>query len=287
MPRRTGFTIVELLVVTAIVAVMAAILLPALRKAREAAVRVRCAAQLQQWGVGLANYASDNKGDIPCTWGPIYSGVYPYTYRVHSPANLDANISTAPAILSLEMMGKYLKGVPADVYNAPASLRKTDGVWRCPSAWGDRELLEAVNLSQWDSPGWIYGEYLYFAHTEMWTPANGYRADIMSNPEDLLRNKPDAGRIWMSDACFRWSNSTPPGAWYYNHRIGGRANVIHYGTGAVVTGKPQISGMNQLFGDGHVSWRPQQEFNPAAMDALTPGPGCRMVRGGSNDATFY
>ena len=46
-PRRPAFTLVELLVVVAIIALLAAILLPSLRQARVLASRTRCAANMR------------------------------------------------------------------------------------------------------------------------------------------------------------------------------------------------------------------------------------------------
>jgi prepilin-type processing-associated H-X9-DG protein/prepilin-type N-terminal cleavage/methylation domain-containing protein len=65
-PRRgLGFTLVELLVVIAIISVLVAILLPALKKAREAAVNLQCAAQMRQIGLAYYNYAAENGGWLP------------------------------------------------------------------------------------------------------------------------------------------------------------------------------------------------------------------------------
>jgi prepilin-type N-terminal cleavage/methylation domain-containing protein len=65
MRRRRGFTLVELLVIVAIIGLLIGILMPALGRAKTSARRTACATNLRQIGAGLRLYLDNNDDRFP------------------------------------------------------------------------------------------------------------------------------------------------------------------------------------------------------------------------------
>jgi prepilin-type N-terminal cleavage/methylation domain-containing protein len=107
-PNRRGFTLVELLVVVGIIAVLIALLLPALGRARESARRIACASNLRQLAGACIAYAQANRGSYP---GPAASeNVYPGDWIIWQPGMDPADSSILP----------FLGGFDAELFRCPS-----------------------------------------------------------------------------------------------------------------------------------------------------------------------
>jgi len=166
-----GFTLVELLVIIAILALLAAILFPVFAQAREAARRCTCASNLKQLGMAFMMYAGDYDETLPEAGGDSDSaawidysspdqraGIYPYLRQfsktgpsVYRCPNGLPDTSSYRSVSSTYAMNDYLRPwhgtYPRSIPDASLALSQIDSVSRTillfeatqhPEGWTNR-----------------------------------------------------------------------------------------------------------------------------------------------------
>jgi len=127
---RIAFTLVELLVVVAIIAVLASLLLPAIAQARSQANSTACLSGLRQVGLAFFGYALDNEDRVAPTKA-YTSG--PLAYVV-SPPGYSTAINHARWY---DLLGPYV-GQSGNTW-------KQGVFWQCPAFRGRRDTTYATN----------------------------------------------------------------------------------------------------------------------------------------------
>ncbi len=215
MKRHPGFTLIELLVVISIIALLIAILLPALKKARETSRAVACLSNQRQIGQMFRIYATEYEGYHPPNAEPLSTVWHSMlTYRI------------TPGDTPLEQVAQFAaEPVPYPIYYCPQ--------------------MVSLGFTGNTFPGFSYYT-TYAANFTIFTPpSTALRLDKFTRPSD-------SGTLW--DAA-QWAPGPPNrsfGASAGYHLIAGDPNqsvgYVHGGNDALRGGASNV-----LFVDSHAS----------------------------------
>src|SRR6267142_2081886 len=248
-PNRHAFTLVELLVVIGIIALLIAILLPALNKARDQAYTVKCLANLRQIGQAAVMYSQDNKDQtLPAGYRDLGGGPYPLgpeywptllIYRKYiplptpAPTSLTHPVTTAHTLFLCPMGIDDRTGndtasnpnLPATRYDAagrrPLRIHSTIGNFYVDTWYGINGATSG-NVNEW----------LAIPYRRI--PRDGVDSD--NRLEKLSTMKRSSDLVFLFDGIFMNINSTNP------DRISARHN--------------KYTQPNLLFADGHAATFP-------------------------------
>ncbi len=213
--QKPAFTLIELLVVVAIISVRAAMLLPALKNARDTAKRTACLEQLKQVGTATLLMADDNNG-----W----------------------------------LNGSTLNGGSGDAYYLPPADLSQDWVNTITNYLGHSSALvgygkQCPGMSPSDVSNYPYGINMAFGtYSVAGNPGPG------GTPRHSLNEVRHSGSIFLVSECFFAAVASYWPAYLDATAMGGPVDGGYSVLGPTKFARHGGSGLNLFFVDGHAQW---------------------------------
>jgi prepilin-type N-terminal cleavage/methylation domain-containing protein/prepilin-type processing-associated H-X9-DG protein len=225
-PRRSAFTLVELLVVIGIIAVLISLLLPSLSRARENAKQVQCMSNLRQLGNAFVMYVDAHKGYFPRPGAGTSREDW-----IHWEPTRKLEESPIAIFLSKPVSAQHFR-CPSDDVNA----RPPPGTYKY-SYSANYLILRLPPTGSWN------GHYAALYGNPRETNATMRITEIVSPPDKILLI--DESNDTADDGCWAWQQN-----------LGQGKNVManrHDKSKEAIT-DPQAGRGNAVFCDGHAEF---------------------------------
>lgn len=220
-PSPAGFTLVELLLVIGIIAVLVAILLPALNKARRAANTVVCESNLHQIAIAMVIYAQQNNGAI--LGNQWTSGYFLFPSSTVNDFTTNASMENCPTIMGCwDWMSPVamIQGIKFDI--APSEVDRQSRVlqltsfrgFRCPendivaSPYGQSDVKFATNLCSYTTAGYFQVAYNINSRYSN-DPKYKKYLDLGNYRPKMTQVGDPSWKIFISDGA-SWCDTTSP-----------------------------------------------------------------------------
>lgn len=231
--KRKIFTLIELLITIAVIAILVSLLLPALHKARSKAMQISCAGNLKQVIQGYLIYSmSHDDIMVPDRYmSSEYDGKSEWVnYRGFTgPENA---LWTWYIRAELGMKESFLK---------------SDGsvdTWMDIPEKSARDVLKCPAFTDCGKEPGLF--YVHYGMPQHFIGVYGYNTSTMRSPSKVTHIRTPASKLFLADAEGTLSNGIPSGTFRLNNRN------IRTGTSKYAY-RRHNGNVNAAFGDGHVA----------------------------------
>lgn len=193
-----AFTLIEVLVVVAIIALLVAILLPSLSRAREMAKSTQCLSQLKEFGLASSMYVMEYKDVLP---GPQHPAMFTQVGQPPALAPLLQN-QHLPRMLRKYFSDKSKQGSVVDELARCPSFPVADGDFDTVIAGRPRPFHYCLNSWDHTAPAYYFGHInLSMTTIEEWRQRYAANLERYSPKRISIIKRPDTE--WMLADAFR------------------------------------------------------------------------------------